>query len=54
MFCVYIRQGKTVANSVVKNGKCCKCMLCDWLEHQIIVSVASYVHDRAKSTDNEL
>ena len=42
VLCVYvaIRQDKTTVNSVVENNKCCKFILCDWLGHQNIVSVA--------------
>ena len=37
----YIREYKTIANSVVENSKCYKCILCVLLVHQILLSVAA-------------
>ena len=39
VLCTY-KTRQTIANSVVES-KCCKCMLCAWLGHQIIVSVVT-------------
>ena len=37
----YIREYKTIANSVVEHSKCYKCILCVLLVHQILLSIAA-------------